>query len=78
MCKNPATCNVFRVFSEFLVLQVFSEFNIKYVLNVTPTCPNCFEEEKDITYMRIAVTDTGSQKLSDRFKEAFEFIGWWT
>jgi hypothetical protein len=42
---------------------------------VTPQCENYFEEKKEITYMRIAVTDTGSQKLSHKFQEAFEFIG---
>ena len=45
------------------------------MLNVTPTCENYFENNKDITYLRIAVIDTGSQKLSDRFQEAFDFIG---
>ena len=54
--------------------QVFDGFKINYVLNVTPNCPHYFEEE-DVTYMRIAVTDTGTQKLSDKFQEAFEFIG---
>lgn len=56
--------------------QVFDAFKIRYVLNVTPTCPNYFEEEGgDLTYMRIAVTDTGTQKVSDKFQEAFDFIG---
>ena len=49
-------------------------FNIKYVLNVTPLCPNHFERE-GVIYKRIPVKDTGSQKLSDKFKEAFVFIG---
>lgn len=44
------------------------------MLNVTPTCPNCFEDG-GVNYLRISVTDTGSQKLSDRFQEAFDFIG---
>jgi len=42
---------------------------------VTPTCDNYFEKSREITYFRIAVIDTGSQKLSDRFQEAFDFIG---
>ena len=58
-----------------LIPQVFKDFKIRYVLNVTPGCPNYFEENKDFTYKRIAVTDTGSQKLSDKFQEAFDFIG---
>lgn len=53
--------------------EVFDVFKIKFVLNITSTCQNCFEG-KGITYMRIAVTDTGTQKLSDRFQGAFEFI----
>lgn len=54
--------------------QVISDFKVKYVINVTPKCPNHFEKE-DLIYKRIAVTDTGSQKLSNHFFEAFEFIG---
>ncbi len=50
------------------------EFKIKHVLNVTPKCPNHFEKE-DLRYKRIAVSDTGSQKLSNYFLEAFQFIG---
>ena len=52
------------------------EYNIGYVLNVTPKCPNMFEDE-GIVYKRIAVSDTGSQKLSHHFLEAFDFIGTW-
>ena len=55
--------------------QVLEEFGVKYVLNVTTKCPNYYEEEKDFVYKRIAVIDTGTQKLSQHFMEAFEFIG---
>lgn len=44
------------------------------MLNVTPKCPNHFED-KDVKYKRISVIDTGSQKLSNYFQEAFEFVG---
>jgi len=54
--------------------EVISDFKVKYVINVTPKCPNHFEKE-NLVYKRIAVTDTGSQKLSNHFFEAFEFIG---
>ena len=54
--------------------QVFEEFKIKYVLNMTPLCPNYFESDS-IRYKRIAVMDTGSQKMSNFFNEAFDFIG---
>ena len=48
---------------------------MKYILNVTTKCPNYHEEDKEFEYKRIAVTDTGTQKLSQHFREAFEFIG---
>ena len=35
-----------------------------YVLNVTATCPNFYEEEKGFVYKRIAVSDTSTEKLS--------------
>ena len=57
-----------------LFLQVFEWFNITYVLNVTPTCPNNFEGA-GVVYKRIPVSDTGTQKLSNKFTEAFEYIG---
>lgn len=54
--------------------QVMQEFRIKHILNVTPKCPNHFETG-DFRYKRIAVSDTGSQRLSNYFQEAFQFIG---
>ena len=48
---------------------------MKYILNVTTKCPNYHEEDKEFEYKRIAVTDTGTQKLSQHFRDAFEFIG---
>ena len=56
-------------------LQVLQEFGVKYILNVTTKCPNYFEGEKEFVYKRIAAIDTGTQKLSQHFSEAFEFIG---
>lgn len=53
--------------------EVFDWFNIRYVLNVTPSCPNRFEG-KGVNYKRIPVSDTGTQKLSNKFEEAFQFI----
>ena len=43
---------------------------------MTPLCPNYFEHDARIQYKRIAVQDTGSQKMSNFFNEAFDFIGW--
>ena len=51
------------------------EFSVRYVLNVTPGCPNYFEGDS-VHYLRISVTDTGSQKLISHFPAAFAFIGW--
>ena len=48
---------------------------MKYILNVTTKCPNYFEGEKEFVYKRIAAIDTGTQKLSQHFSEAFDFIG---
>lgn len=50
------------------------EFSVRYVLNVTPNCPNYFKEDS-VEYLRISVTDTGSQKLITHFSEAFAYIG---
>ena len=61
--------------------QVLQEFGVKYILNVTTKCPNYHEGEEGesggagFVYKRIAVTDTGTQKLSQHFEEAFHFIG---
>ncbi len=50
------------------------EFSVRYVLNVTPNCPHYFKEDS-IEYLRISVTDTGSQKLISHFTEAFAYVG---
>jgi dual specificity MAP kinase phosphatase len=52
---------------------VFDLFNINHVLNVTPLCPNQFEGV-GVVYKRIPVSDTGTQKLSNKFSEAFQYI----
>ena len=44
--------------------QVMQEFGIKYVLNITANFPNYFEADMGFVYKRIAVKDTGTQKLS--------------
>ena len=54
--------------------EVLEECGVTYVLNVTATCPNFYEEEKGFVYKRIAVSDTSTEKLSQHFTEAFEFI----
>lgn len=54
--------------------EVLQEFGVRYILNVTANCPNYFEEDDGFVYKRISVSDTGTQKLSQHFSEAFEFI----
>lgn len=51
------------------------KYGITYILNVTPNVPNKFEDDKDFTYMQIAVADQLSQNLSSFFPEAIAFIG---
>ncbi len=72
--SSYGVCMGYRMILATCLSQVMQEFKIKHILNVTPKCPNHFEGE-DFRYKRIAVSDTGSQKLSHYFQEAFEFIG---
>ena len=55
--------------------ETFKSFNVSYILNITPRCPNYFESDSRYKYKRIIANDTGSQKLIDHFEEAFQFIG---
>lgn len=51
-----------------------AEKNITHIINVTSDLPNEFESEEGLTYMRISVVDTFSQRIFDYFKMAFMFI----
>lgn len=53
--------------------ELLSKLRIKYVLNVTPNIPNCFENN-GIKYMQIPIMDHWSQNLAAFFPEAIEFI----
>ena len=55
-------------------LKVLQEFGVKYMLNVTGRCPNYYEGQHGFQYKRMAVSDSITQKLSQHFLEAFEFI----
>lgn len=56
-------------------LKALQNYNIKYVLNVTPDLPNVFESTGSIKYLQIPITDHGSQDLSKYFPTAIKFIG---
>ena len=55
--------------------ETLSQFNITYILNVTPNLPNVFEGDMKFTYKQIAITDHWSQNLSQFFPAAISFIG---
>lgn len=56
-------------------LKALQQYNIKYVLNVTPDLPNHFENTPDIKYLQIPITDHGSQDLFTHFPTSIKFIG---
>lgn len=56
-------------------LESLQHLNIKYILNVTPDLPNKFEASGAIKYLKIPITDHGSQDLQAHFPTAIEFIG---
>ncbi|XP_041459291.1 dual specificity protein phosphatase 6-like [Lytechinus variegatus] len=53
--------------------ELLSKLRIRYVLNVTPNIPNCFEDN-GIKYMQIPIMDHWSQNLAAFFPKAIEFI----
>lgn len=56
-------------------LAVLGQYNIKYILNVTPNLPNMFEHDGHFRYKQIPISDHWSQNLSQFFPEAISFIG---
>lgn len=55
-------------------LDVLGQYNIKYILNVTPNLPNMFEHDGLFKYKQIPISDHWSQNLSQFFPEAISFI----
>ncbi|XP_068194393.1 dual specificity protein phosphatase 7-like isoform X1 [Antennarius striatus] len=55
-------------------LAVLGQYNIKYILNVTPNLPNMFEHDGHFRYKQIPISDHWSQNLSQFFPEAISFI----
>lgn len=56
-------------------LDVLGQYNITYILNVTPNLPNVFEHKSHFRYKKIPISDHWSQNLSQFFPEAISFIG---
>ena len=50
------------------------ELGVTHIINVTSDLPNVFESDKSLSYLRIAVDDTFSQRISDHFEAAIKFI----
>ncbi|XP_007566344.1 dual specificity protein phosphatase 7-like [Poecilia latipinna] len=55
-------------------LDVLGQYNITYILNVTPNLPNVFEHKSQFRYKKIPISDHWSQNLSQFFPEAISFI----
>ncbi|OQV24214.1 Dual specificity protein phosphatase 7 [Hypsibius exemplaris] len=57
-------------------LKTLQDFNIRYILNVTPNLPNVFETETELgfKYMQIPIQDCLGENLAAYFDEAIEFI----
>ena len=51
-----------------------NEYNIKCILNCTKNEPNVFENNSDMTYMRIPVNDMGGQHIEQYFDSTYNFI----
>lgn len=53
--------------------KLLRQFQISYVLNVTPNIPNHFEND-GLKYLQIPVRDHWNQNLAEHFPEAIDFI----
>ena len=58
-------------------LSILQEYNIRYILNVTPNLPNVFETKTDLgfKYMQIPIQDGLGENLAAYFDDAIQFIG---
>ncbi|VVC26546.1 Protein-tyrosine phosphatase-like,Rhodanese-like domain,Tyrosine specific protein phosphatases domain,Dual [Cinara cedri] len=55
-------------------LEWLKKHRIEYILNVTSDLPNTFEEQGNIKYMQIPISDHIGQNLASFFPQAIEFI----
>ena len=54
---------------------LIDRLSIKYVLNMTPVCPNYFIQKADMHYKQIKICDSNQADIGQYFDEAFKFIG---
>lgn len=54
-------------------LELLRQYQITYVLNVTPNIPNHFEND-GLKYLQIPIRDRWNQNLAEHFPEAIDFI----
>lgn len=54
---------------------LIDRLSIKYVLNITPKCPNFFIQRSDMHYKQIKIADSSQEDIGQYFEEAIQFIG---
>lgn len=54
---------------------LIDRLSIKYILNLTPRCPNFFSQRPDIHYKQIKIHDSNQEDIGQHFDEAIQFIG---
>ena len=54
---------------------LIDRLSIKYILNLTPRCPNFFSQRSDMHYKQIKVNDSNQEDIGQHFDEAIQFIG---
>lgn len=53
---------------------LIDRLSIKYILNLTPRCPNFFSQRPDIHYKQIKIHDSNQEDIGQHFDEAIQFI----
>lgn len=54
---------------------LIDRLSIKYILNLTPRCPNFFSQRSDMHYKQIKINDSNQEDIGQHFDEAIQFIG---
>lgn len=54
---------------------LIDRLSIKYILNLTPRCPNFFSQRSDMHYKQIKINDSNQEDIEQHFDEAIQFIG---
>lgn len=53
---------------------LIDRLSIKYILNLTPLCPNFFSQRPDMHYKQIKINDSNQEDIEQHFDEAIQFI----